>query len=294
MSDKTETHEAVVKAATEIRNELVQEWNKGLDRNYGKVDKLLNNAKILMTKMKTYLPLPLPSLSQQESEQDLDLSRQLLELGARASVAKMAAQKSDDSDDFDRYIAQLKHYYFDLRMAKESPYMYEMLGMNLLKLLSQNRIMEFHLELELFVHSNTDKALNDPYIKKAVEMEQYLTEGRYNKILALLTANEDDLNVAGLKSSGFKYFIERVIENSRSVIADVMEKAYDRVTKKFALKALYTKDDLLVKFAKERNWNISRDNYVYFSKTALDNETLPSYQLVQDGLQYARDLDTII
>lgn len=67
-------------------------------------------------------------------------------------------------------------------MSKESPYMYEMLGMNLLKLLSQNRIMEFHLELELFVHSNTDKALNDPYIKKAVEMEQYLTEGRYNKV----------------------------------------------------------------------------------------------------------------
>lgn len=43
---KTETHEAVVKAATEIRNELVQEWNKGLDRNYAKVDKLLNNAKV--------------------------------------------------------------------------------------------------------------------------------------------------------------------------------------------------------------------------------------------------------
>lgn len=60
--------------------------------------------------------------------------------------------------------------------------MYEMLGMNLLKLLSQNRIMDFHIELELFVHSNTEKALNDPYIKKAVEIEQYLTEGRYNKV----------------------------------------------------------------------------------------------------------------
>lgn len=69
--------------------------------------------------------------------------------------------------------------------------------------------------------------------------------------MALLTANEDDLNVSGLKSSGFKYFIERVIENSRAVIADVMEKAYDRVNKKFALKALYTKEDLLTKFAKE-------------------------------------------
>ncbi len=68
-------------------------------------------------------------------------------------------------------------------MPNESPYMYEMLGMNLLKLLSQNRIMDFHMELELFVHFNTEKSLSDPYIKKAVEMEQYLTEGRYNKVL---------------------------------------------------------------------------------------------------------------
>lgn len=71
---------------------------------------------------------------------------------------------------------------FFFSIGNESAYMYEMLGMNLLKLLSQNRIMDFHIELELFVHSNTEKALNDPYIKKAVEIEQYLTEGRYNKV----------------------------------------------------------------------------------------------------------------
>ncbi len=62
--------------------------------------------------MKSYLPL---ELSRQESEKEIELARDLLELGARASVAKMAADKSDDSDEFDRYIAQLKHYYFDLR-----------------------------------------------------------------------------------------------------------------------------------------------------------------------------------
>lgn len=60
--------------------------------------------------------------------------------------------------------------------------MYEILGMNLLKLLSQNRIAEFHTELELFVHPEVFKVLNNVYIKKAVEIEQFLTEGRYNKV----------------------------------------------------------------------------------------------------------------
>jgi len=283
-------HEKVVQSAKEVRKSLVQEWNKGVQRDYARVDQLLNNAKILLTKLQAYLPLALG----QHDESELELARELLELGARASVAKMAVNKSDESEDFDRYLAQLKHYYFDLKMQNPSNYMYEMLGMNLLKLLSQNRIMEFHLELELFIHSNTAQGLNDPYIKKAVEMEQYLTEGRYNKILALLTANEEQSKAAGLKSSGFRHFIERVIENSREVIADVMEKAYDRLEKKFALEALYTKEDLLVKFAQDRNWVIGPDNYVYFPKTDLDNEILPSYQLVQDGLQYAKNLDTII
>lgn len=43
----------------------------------------------------------------------------------------------------------------------------------------------------------------------------------------------------GIKSSGFRYFIERVVENSREVIADVFETAYDRIEVNFALKSLH-------------------------------------------------------
>ncbi|OXA64797.1 hypothetical protein Fcan01_01858 [Folsomia candida] len=290
MGDKSESHEDVVKSVYEIRKKLAKEWNIGLARNYDKVDELLNQAKILLAKMQSYVPL---ALAEGEARNELTLACDILELGARVSVAKMAVEKSDNSEEFDRYIAQLKHYYFDLNIGNESAYMYEMLGMNLLKLLSQNRIMDFHIELELFVHSNTEKALNDPYIKKAVEIEQYLTEGRYNKISALLTTKEDDLKVTGLKSTSFRYFIERVVENSRTIIADVMEKAYARLDKKSASKSLYISEVDMNKFAKERNWTIA-DDYVYFPKKNEETEILPSYQLVQDGLQYARDLDTII
>lgn len=54
--------------------------------------------------------------------------------------------------------------------------------MNLLNLLSQYKIADFHRELELFIHPNVDKVMEDPYIKKAVEIEKYIMEGQYNKV----------------------------------------------------------------------------------------------------------------
>lgn len=57
--------------------------------------------------------------------------------------------------------------------------MYPLLGLNLLCLLAQGRISDFHMHLELI-----DPALiNDNiYIKHPVKIEQSLMEGSYNKV----------------------------------------------------------------------------------------------------------------
>lgn len=61
-----------------------------------------------------------------------------------------------------------------------SPQEYPILGLNLLRLLVQNRIAEFHTELELLSSS----ALENPCIKHAVELEQSFMEGAYNRVLS--------------------------------------------------------------------------------------------------------------
>jgi 26S proteasome regulatory subunit N12 len=67
----------------------------------------------------------------------------MLETGATWSV------KVKDTKSFERYMTQLKTYYFDLSsQLKESVYMKELMGLYLLYLLSENRIGEFHTELE--------------------------------------------------------------------------------------------------------------------------------------------------
>jgi 26S proteasome regulatory subunit N12 len=60
-----------------------------------------------------------------------------------------------------------------------SPEEYPILGLNLLRLLVQNRIAEFHTELELL----PAKALENLCIKHAVELEQSFMEGAYNRVL---------------------------------------------------------------------------------------------------------------
>lgn len=61
----------------------------------------------------------------------------------------------------------------------ESANKYQLLGLNLLFLLSQNRVSEFHTELELLpqeiIHTNE-------FIRHPLALEQCLMEGSYYKI----------------------------------------------------------------------------------------------------------------
>lgn len=61
---------------------------------------------------------------------------------------------------------------------------YELLGLNLLWLLTQNRVAEFHTELELLSPHDIQ---NNAFIHYPVSIEQYLMEGSYNKVVNLFS-----------------------------------------------------------------------------------------------------------
>jgi hypothetical protein len=65
------------------------------------------------------------------------------------------------------------------RVLPVSPQENLVIGLNLLRLLVQNRIAEFHTELELIPAAGQA----DPRVKHAIDLEQHLMEGSYNKIL---------------------------------------------------------------------------------------------------------------
>ena len=80
---------------------------------------------------------------------------------------------------FERYISQLKMYYQDCKHLTESPKMYFFLGCNLLHLLAEDRIADFHTELEQIPVEQIYKSV---HIKHPVQIEQSLMEGSYNRV----------------------------------------------------------------------------------------------------------------
>lgn len=65
-------------------------------------------------------------------------------------------------------------------VLQPAPKEWSFAGLNLLRLLVANRIAEFHTELELI----PEKGMQDELVRSAVQLEQWLMEGAYNKVLA--------------------------------------------------------------------------------------------------------------
>lgn len=114
------------------KNNLFAEW-KRQPKNVKNIDNLLESLK-----------LTLSQVSFQQAELSANLlvhCRDVLEIGAFFSI------ETQRVDAFERYFAQLKVYYFDYKDVPgllESPNKYQLIGLNLLRLLSQNRLAEFH------------------------------------------------------------------------------------------------------------------------------------------------------
>jgi 26S proteasome regulatory subunit N12 len=80
-----------------------------------------------------------------------------------------------------------------------SPRQYPLQGLNLIRLLTQNRIADFHTTLE----SLPAEALNDnPYIKHPVNLERWLMEGSYSKVWG---AREE------APAEEYKYFVDSLM-----------------------------------------------------------------------------------
>eukprot|EP00478_Filoreta_tenera_P001686 GABV01001721.1.p1 GENE.GABV01001721.1~~GABV01001721.1.p1 ORF type:complete len:196 (+),score=40.10 GABV01001721.1:36-623(+) len=157
----------------EQRFEKVLKRFRDLELNHGdqkECEKLLMELKLGMLDFTLIPPFP----DENKAKIQLNLARDALELGAFLSVRQL------DFEAFGRHVAQLKVYYHDFNsMLEPSKFQFKILGLNLLGLLSHNRIAEFHTELELL----SQQALQDECIKFPISLEQAMMEGAYTRVL---------------------------------------------------------------------------------------------------------------
>lgn len=202
---------------------------------------------------------------------DNTLIGDILEIGAFWSV------RSKDIPSFDRYFSQLQTFYTDYRyvflrvrvntinslpcssILPPSPREYPLQGLNLIRLLTQNRIADFHTTLES-LRLPPDAAVENPYIRHPVNVERWLMEGSYSKVWNAreeAPAEEYKLFVDSLMGT-IRYFSPRNINIRmlsilyRNEIASCEETAYDSLPLKDAATLLFFKShNELVSFAQQ-------------------------------------------
>jgi len=265
--------------AVGLFNSLKAEYN-GDSPNLDKCTQQLGDLKIALTTLSF-----LPTHEESQSTQEFTLARDVLEIGAQLSIKKR------DIPEFCRYMSQLKPYYLDYTgPATPSAYKQHLLGLNLLCLLSQNRVADFHTELErLTIHD----IQNNLYIQHPISIEQYLMEGNYNKLF---------LAKGNIPAQNYTFFMDILLGTIRDEIADCMEKSYKSISHEEAKRMLYF--EALPEFeayAAKRNWNFevtfgSEQPFVTFLAGKKDDgiAQLPSVQLAEQMLGYARELEMII
>ncbi|KAL5747736.1 hypothetical protein ACOSP7_024753 [Xanthoceras sorbifolium] len=262
---------------TEV-SQLFERFKAAITRkDYDTCTQQLSQLKVLLTGFRS-----LPPLFEEtpNSVPELTLARDIYEHAVLLSV------KVEDQDAFERDFFQLKPYYTDARnRLTQSPNEYMILGLNLLRLLVQNRIAEFHTELELL----SSTALDNPCIKHAVELEQSFMEGAYNRVLS---AKQN------VPHETYGYFMDLLAKTVRDEIAGCSEKAYDYLSINDARQMLlFTSDQELLEYSKEEHpeWEV-QNGCVFFQKAkeSAPCKEIPSLQLINQTLSYARELERIV
>ena len=235
----------------------------------------LSQMKVLLLQL-SFLPSENASLDPRE----LVLARNTLEIGALWSIEKR------DIPSFQRYMAQLKCYYFDYgSLLPDSAYKYQILGLNFLCLLAENRLAEFHTELERL----SVEELKNIYIKHPISLEQFLMEGSFHKVL-LLKGN--------VPAQNYNFFMDILIVTIRNEIASCIEKAYEKISVVEAAKVLMIESgEQLDQYVREREWAVSEDGQFFVFSQQQKKETLhfvKNQLLIQEYLGYARELEKIV
>merc|ERR1712227_175420 len=267
---------ASLKEVVSLYQVLTQEWNKK-PPNLDKCGELLVKLKVGLTNL-AFLPATEDSSA---SKQELLVARDILEIGAQWAIA------CKDIDAFERYMAQLKCYYLDYKDdLPESAYKFQLLGLNLLRLLAQNKLADFHTELELL--PSNELLHQNVYIKHPVSIEQYLMEGSYNKVF---------LARCNVPAESYNFFIDILLNTIRDEIAGCIEKAYERLNFNEAKRMLFFESQAPMKaYADERGWSLKPDQFFHFTQEEKhrDNEVIPAQDLVLRTIEYARELEMIV
>eukprot|EP00760_Papus_ankaliazontas_P027079 PhM_4_TR3138/c0_g1_i1/m.18142/K03031/PSMD8, RPN12; 26S proteasome regulatory subunit N12 len=204
----------------------------------------------------------------------------------------LSAARLGDVEAFSTAFAALQTYYTDFATADlpESSRQLLLTGLNLLCLLVQNKVWVFHAQLELIPAEQHSSM----YVRPVVELERYLMEGSYTR---LLRARET------VPTNDYVTFLALLTETVATEIAMSMTQGYQSVSTSAAKKLLMIDDgsnaSALGDYVSAYDWKEEGDK-VHFRASSADGGVDPSrvtvnfHDLLQDQLGVAMELQRIV
>lgn len=112
-------------------------------------------------------------------------------------------------------------------------------------------------------------------------------EGSYNKIFQAK---------GQVPVETYNFFMDLLLDTVRNEIAACLEKSYERISLGEAAKRLNLRTQEEVKaFGTKRNWTFSADGfYHYASEVPKQKEPIPSVELAEQAIFYAKELEMIV
>ncbi|KAL4425703.1 hypothetical protein ABPG75_009719 [Micractinium tetrahymenae] len=246
---------------------------------------LLSRLKLELTKLPALPPVYEQSAN---AQQQLELARQVLEL------AVLLAVRQGDEAAFERNYAQLRVYYSDARgLLPPSPQEAALTGLNLLRLLVANRIAEFHTELEVV----PEEVRAAPEVAHVVQLEQWLMEGAYNKVLAARESASSDY---------YRHFLDQLSSTVRDEVASCSERAYESLSVADAVGLLMLGSEAEVEaYAREHGWEVAGGRITFKpaggkgsgkegGTAAAPAVALPALEIIGHCMNYAREIERIV
>jgi len=232
----------------------------------------VHGGKEVLSKLKIAM-LEFPS---DASDQHMCVATEALELGVLLSVS------DGDLDAFGRSIAQLKPYY---AAGVASERKCHILGLNLMHLLVENRLSEFHSELELL----TEQEASNAFLSFPINLEQQLMVGIYDEVLN-----------AGLHvpDSSYQFFVDNLLQTVRDSIADCIEVSYKamKISDVMTMMKFETQNDLMEYVEECRDDWILESQTLCFQPPPMGSKAsdIPSMKLISQSLTYATEMERIV
>lgn len=229
-------------------------------------------AKTLLNQVKLAL------LTQPLDVQELSQAVAALEIGVLLAV------QAEDLDLFGRTVALIQPYYYkdDKTRIVSTPRRLLVIGLYLMHLLVENRLSEFHSELELL----TEEEASNPFISFPVGLERQLMVGIYDEILAVTAPD-----------ASYQIFLDLTVQTVRDAIADCMEVSYKSLTTKQAAEIMkFDSTQELLEYVQESrdDWILQGDILTFQPVASSGAQDIPSMEWIEQSLTYATEMERIV